>query len=73
MPKLKKKEHAFKKTISLKKKKPSISKEKQTCRYRTHISGYQRGEVWGRGKVGEGGQESQTTSYKINTLQGCNI
>lgn len=73
MPKLKKK----KKNMPLKKlshwKKKSISKEKQSRRYRTHISGYQRGEVWGRGKVGEGGQESQTTSYKINTLQGCNI
>lgn len=57
MPKLKKKK---KKNMPLKNylikiKQTSISKEKQTHRYRAQTSGYQRGEAWGRGKVGEGG------------------
>lgn len=43
------------KNYLIKIKQTSISKEKQTHRYRAQTSGYQRGEAWGRGKVGEGG------------------
>ena len=44
--------------------------EMQTHRYIEQISGYQ---MWGMevGKMGEGGQKAQTSSYKINEEQRC--
>ena len=48
-----------------------IAKKKQTHRYREKTSCYQWGEGRGRGKVGVGDKEVQTTTYyKINKLQG---
>ena len=32
-----------------------------------------RGGVWGVNKMGEGGQNVQTSSYKINKYCGCNV
>ena len=32
-----------------------------------------RGEVSGGGKIGEGDEEVQTSSYKISKSEGCNI
>ena len=48
----------------------NIIKQKQTHRYREQTSGQQWGEEAGRGKVGGGDQEVQTTMYKINKLKG---
>ena len=32
-----------------------------------------RGKAWGMGKMGEGVQKVQTSSYKINESWGCNV
>ena len=41
-------------------------------RYRGQIGGCQRWRVGG-GEMGEGSQNSQTSSYKINKSGGCNV
>ena len=45
--------------------------QKNNQRYREQISGCQRQEVGD--EMGEGGQNLQTFSYKINKSWGCNI
>ena len=34
---------------------------------------FARGREWGLGKVDEGGQKEQTSSYKIHKSWGCNV
>ena len=55
-----------------KKKQTNITKQKQTHRYKEHLvitSGEGLEEWQDRGRD----QEVQTTRYKINKVQGCNI
>ena len=46
------------------------AKKKQTHICREQTSGYQWGEGRGRGNIGVGDKEVQTTMYKMNKLQG---
>ena len=55
---------------NLKNKTNEYNKQKQTHRYREQASGCQLGERRGRGKIGVGDYEVQTTMDKINKLQG---
>ena len=50
----------------------NITKQKQTHRENKLV--VTSGEMaWGRSKIGKGCEEVQTTRYKINKLQGCNV
>ena len=37
------------------------------------MSGYQRGEGWGLGQIGEGDKEGKISSYKISKPWGCHV
>ena len=51
----------------------NITKQKQIHRHRKQTSGYQWGEDWGEGQDRGRGLEVQTTRYKVNNIQGCNV
>ena len=46
------------------------AKQKQTYSYRKQTSGYQRGKVSGRDKLGIWDQHTHTTIYKIDNQEG---
>ena len=48
-----------------------LGEKKQAHRYRELTGGCQR--LGGVGKMGEGGQKVQTSTYKINTSWGGNV
>ena len=48
----------------------TITKQKQTHRYREQTHGYQWEKGWGSGKIGVGDWEVETTVNKILKLQG---
>lgn len=45
----------------------------QSYRYREQTGGYQREETGERKEIGEGDKEVQTSSYKTNEPQICNV
>ena len=50
-----------------------FTKEKQTHRSQNQTYGYQRGNMGGRDKLGDWGQQMQTIIYRIDTQQGPTV
>ena len=48
-------------------------KQKKTHRYREQTDGFQGEEGWGVDKIGEGDQEVQYSSYKVNEIRKYNV
>ena len=49
------------------------TKQKEIHRHREQTSVCQREGHWGNGEIGEGDQEAQNFSYKMNKSYGCNM